>query len=72
MAGMQVHEASSLATTKLLNYDEAAEVLGCTPRLVRKFVETRQIDFVKVGRLVRIEPGAIERYKDAHRRVAVS
>jgi excisionase family DNA binding protein len=56
----------------LLDYEGAADLLFCTPRLVRKLAETRQIDSVKVGRLVRIEPEAIERYKDAHRRKAVS
>lgn len=56
----------------LLDYDQAAENLGCTPRLVRKLVETRQLDSVKVGRLVRIEPDAIGRYVEAHRRKAVS
>jgi excisionase family DNA binding protein len=56
---------------KLLTYEEAAELLGCTPRLVRKLVETRQMDSIKVARLVRIEHEGLERYKDAHRRRAV-
>jgi len=56
----------------LLNYEQAAEILGCTPRLVRKMVETRSLDSIKVQRLVRIEPDAIDRYVDAHRREAVS
>ena len=57
----------------LLDYDQASEILGCTPRLVRKMVETRSLDSVKVGeRLVRIEPDAITRYIEAHRRKAVS
>lgn len=58
-------------TTKLLDYEDAAEVLSCTPRLVRKLVETRQLDSVKVGSLVRIEPAAIDRYIGRHRREAV-
>ncbi len=56
---------------RLLDYDEAAAELGCTPRFVRKLVETRQIDFVKVGKLVRIEPEAIDRYIDGRRVKAV-
>jgi excisionase family DNA binding protein len=56
----------------LLDYEQSAPVLGCTPRLVRKLVETRQLDSVKVGRLVRIEPDAITRYIEAHRRKAVA
>lgn len=56
----------------LLDYEQAAEILGCTPRLVRKLVETRQLDSVKVARLVRVEPDAIARYIETHRRKAVS
>ena len=56
----------------LLDYEQAAEILGCTPRLVRKMVETRSLDSVKVQRLVRIEQDAIARYVEAHRRKAVS
>jgi excisionase family DNA binding protein len=56
----------------LLDYDQAAPYLGCTPRLVRKLTETRKLDSVKVGRLVRIEPDAIARYIESHRRKAVS
>ena len=56
---------------QLLTYEEAAELLGCTPRLVRKLAETRQLDSVKVARLVRIEADAIARYIEAHRRKAV-
>jgi excisionase family DNA binding protein len=51
----------------LLDYETAAPILGCSPRLVRKLVETRQLDHVKVGRLVRIEPAAIDRYIERHR-----
>jgi len=55
----------------LLDYEGAAELLGCSPRLVRKLVETRQLDHVKVGRLTRVEAAAVARYIDQHRRVAV-
>ena len=55
----------------LLDYEGAAEVLGCSPRMVRKLVETRQLECVKVGRLVRLEPGAIARYIERHRRAAI-
>lgn len=54
----------------LLDWVGAAEILGCTPRMVRELVETRQIDCVKVGSLVRIEPAAITRYIEANRREA--
>jgi excisionase family DNA binding protein len=55
----------------LLDYEASAEKLDCTPRLVRKLVETRQLASVKVGRLVRIEPSAIQEFIDHHRRGAV-
>ncbi len=60
-----------MAGERLLSYEEVAEILGCTPRMVRKLIETRQLDHVKVGRLVRIESAAIERYIDRNRRAAV-
>lgn len=55
----------------LLDYEQAAELLGVTPRLVRKLVETRRLDSVKVGRLPRIEPAAVQRFIEANRRAAV-
>jgi hypothetical protein len=39
--------------------------------MVRKLVETRQLESIKVGTLVRIEPGAIRRYIEANRRAAL-
>jgi len=56
---------------ELMDYASAAEMLGCSERMVRKLVETRQLDHIKVGRLVRIEPAAIARFIDQHRREAV-
>lgn len=55
----------------LLDWAGAAEQLRCSPRLVRKLVETRQLDSVKVGGLVRIEPDALRRYIEARRRPAL-
>lgn len=55
----------------LLDYDQAAELLGCTPRLVRKLVETRHLASVKVGALVRIDPDDIGDYIERQRREAV-
>ncbi|MGH9920423.1 MAG: helix-turn-helix domain-containing protein, partial [Nitrososphaerales archaeon] len=55
----------------LLDYESAAQWLGCTPRLVRKLAEHRQIATVKIGRLVRIEPSALVEYVERRRREAV-
>jgi excisionase family DNA binding protein len=38
----------------LLNVEEAAERLGLKPRTVRKWILTRKITFIHVGRSVRI------------------
>jgi excisionase family DNA binding protein len=57
---------------QLLDYEDAAPILNCSPRLVRKLVETRQLASVKVGKLVRIEPAAIEKFIEAHRRPAAA
>ena len=54
----------------LLDYEEAAAILCCTPRLVRKLGETRRLESVKVASLVRIELAAIQRYIDSNRRPA--
>jgi excisionase family DNA binding protein len=60
--------AQHQASPGLLDYNAAAPMLRCSPRMVRKLVETRQLESVKVGRLVRIEPAAIWRYIERHRR----
>jgi len=56
---------------RLLDYEQASIELCCSTRLVRKLVETRQLESVKVGRLVRLEPEAIARYIERNRRPAV-
>ena len=54
----------------LLDYEATAALLGVTPRLARKLVETRQLASVRVGRLVRVEPEAISEYIERRRRDA--
>lgn len=56
----------------LLDYEAAGRLLGCSPRLVRKLVERRQLASVKVGALVRIEPAAVEEYIEHRRRPAAT
>lgn len=55
---------------RLMTYEQAAEYLVVTPRLVRKLVEARCLDSVKIGALVRLEVAALDRYIDDHRRKA--
>ena len=56
----------------LLTLPEAAEYLNISPRLARKLVETRALPSVKVGRLVRIAPSALDNYLTANTRGAAS
>ncbi|MGW4407245.1 helix-turn-helix domain-containing protein [Nonomuraea sp. NPDC004702] len=44
---------------KLLNVEEAAELLSTSPRFVRRLIAERRIEFVKVGRHVRIRESAL-------------
>lgn len=58
---------------RLLTVDEAAELLGTGPRFLRRLIAERRIDFVKVGRHVRIPSSALaawvkERTVEATRR----
>ena len=55
----------------LHDYDTAATVLHCSPRLVRKLVQERRLASVKVGALVRIEDSAINEFVERQRREAV-
>ncbi|AXG12044.1 MULTISPECIES: excisionase family DNA-binding protein [Intrasporangium] len=44
---------------RLLKLDEAAELLGTSPRFPRRLIAQRRIRFVKVGRHVRIPESAL-------------
>ncbi len=67
----ETQSGTTIPPSDLLDYEGAAEILGCSPRLVRKLVETRKIESVKVASLVRLEREAIGRYIDRNRRVAI-
>jgi excisionase family DNA binding protein len=57
-----------IAMDRLLDYQEAAELLGTWaksgPRFPRRLVEERRIRFVRVGRYIRIPESAIREYID--------
>ncbi|MEU8251267.1 helix-turn-helix domain-containing protein [Nonomuraea sp. NPDC048916] len=44
---------------RLLNVDEAADALQTSTRFVRRLISERRIEFVKVGRHVRIRETAL-------------
>ncbi len=51
--------------SKLLTLEDAALVLGTGVRFTRRLVAERRIEFVKVGRHVRIPRQALRAYVDA-------
>jgi len=55
----------------LLDYEGTAALMKCSPRMVRKLVESRQLASVKVGSLVRVDPDDVAAYIERHRRPAV-
>ena len=50
------------ASHELIDVDRVAELLGCTPRMVRKLASERTISVVKVGSLTRFRPADIDAY----------
>lgn len=56
----------------LLTPAEVAARLRATPRFVRRLVAERRIAYVKVGRFVRFEPGAVAAYIEANRVVPMT
>ena len=56
---------------ELLDYESAAPLLGCSPRMVRRLVETRQLASIKVGALVRSSSHDVEAYIARRRREVV-
>jgi len=46
----------------MLNVNEAAQLLGLKPATLRAWILHRKIDFVRVGRAVRIPAKAVEEF----------
>jgi excisionase family DNA binding protein len=51
----------------LLTVEAAAERLSTSPRFIRRLIAERRIEFVKVGRHVRISEAALAKFIDAGR-----
>ena len=51
---------------RLLTRDEAADLLRCKPRFIRRLIAERRIRFVYVGRTPHIPEGAIAEYIADH------
>ncbi len=54
-------------STDMLSIPEAAEVLGVTPRWVRRAIFERRLAYVKLGHLVRIDAEDVRALIDAGR-----
>ena len=52
---------------RLLTAVEAAELLGTKERFIRRLVSERRIEFVRLGRHVRIPANALTAYVEAGR-----
>ena len=53
---------------RLLDIGDAAERLGTTERHMRALIADRKIDYIKVGRLVRFDPSALDAWIKAQHR----
>jgi excisionase family DNA binding protein len=53
--------------TELLTVEAAAKRLSTSPRFIRRLIAERRIEFVKVGRHVRISESALADFIDAGR-----
>ena len=52
------------APQELIDVKRVSELLGCTPRMVRKLTTEHTLPVVKVGSLTRFRPADIEVYID--------
>jgi excisionase family DNA binding protein len=59
--------AQSLPADQLLTVEEAAERMRTKPRFIRRLIAERRIEYVKVGRHVRISESALAAFIAAGR-----
>jgi excisionase family DNA binding protein len=57
----------SLPADQLLTVEEAAERMSTKPRFIRRLIAERRIEYVKVGRHVRISESALAAFISAGR-----
>ena len=50
----------------VMNNDEAAEYIGCTPDTLRIWVSRNQVPHIKVRRLTRFRKADLDEWLDAH------
>lgn len=68
LGGIVSSEVRSAIAAKdpLLTYDQAAELMNVSARMVRRLTSERRMEFVKVGRHVRVPMSAAEKYVREH------
>lgn len=49
----------------LLTVDQAAERLSVSSKTVRRLIERRELEHVRIGRAIRISPAALAAYLEA-------
>jgi excisionase family DNA binding protein len=57
---------------RLLTVEAAAEQLSTSPRFIRRLIAERRIEFVKLGRHVRISESALAEFVESGRKPAVT
>ena len=57
---------------KLLTVEAAADRMGTSVRFVRRLIAERRIEFIKLGRLVRIAESDIDAFIEAGRMPAIT
>ena len=57
---------------RLLDINEAADRLGTTERHIRALIADRKIAYIKVGRLIRFDPSALDTWIEANTIMAVT
>ncbi len=64
-------ETDASSATGLLDVGALADLLGVTPRFVRRLVQERRVPFLKIGKFVRFDPREIEEWIDAARQASI-
>ena len=63
----EIPARSNALGRRLLDIDAVAEQLSTSVRHLRRLVQERRIPVVRVGRLIRFDPVAIDAWLDEHR-----
>lgn len=67
MPSTQPRSEGELIMDRLLTVEDAGELLNTGPRFIRRLIAERRIEFVRVGRHVRISEAALWGFVDSGR-----